>query len=356
MNWKKYIIPITIPILLISCQSKQDSTQAAKESEKLQEVASSEKQWTGIAISKSGRMFVNYPRWSENVPVSVAEIIDGEAIAYPDSLWNNYQDNNDSSFVCVQSVFVDKLDRLWVLDPANPMFRGVVERGPRLYQFDLNTDSLVRSYRFPSDIIPNDTYLNDIRIDEENNTAYITDSGTGGIITLNLKTGEANRRLSNHPSTKAETDRLTIGDITWMNSVNSDGIALSPDRKYLYYAALSGHTLYRVPTEALLTNTDQELGQQVEKVHEIHAPDGMLFGKNGNLYMASLETNAIYSFTNNGKYVELINSSDIKWADSFATDGNGNLYFTTSQIHLPVKDRTTYKIYKINPKKLLEHQ
>ncbi len=38
---------------------------------------------TGVTVSHEGRIFVNYPKWGDDVKFTVAEIIDGEAVAYP---------------------------------------------------------------------------------------------------------------------------------------------------------------------------------------------------------------------------------------------------------------------------------
>ena len=46
---------------------------------RLIEEATRTRQWTGIAVSPSGRVFVNFPRWSPDVPMSVGELgEDGE--------------------------------------------------------------------------------------------------------------------------------------------------------------------------------------------------------------------------------------------------------------------------------------
>jgi hypothetical protein len=46
---------------------------------------------TGVAVSREGRIFVNFPRWSPNVLVSVAEIISGgETKPFPDAEWNRW--------------------------------------------------------------------------------------------------------------------------------------------------------------------------------------------------------------------------------------------------------------------------
>jgi hypothetical protein len=91
----------------------------------LVEVATSDRQWTGVAVSKTGRVFVNFPRWQPTVTVSVGEIDDaGHVVPYPNESINRWSNDADpkESFVCVQSVYVDAKDRLWILDPANPLF------------------------------------------------------------------------------------------------------------------------------------------------------------------------------------------------------------------------------------------
>ncbi|HEV3100103.1 MAG TPA: hypothetical protein VGY75_10370 [Candidatus Udaeobacter sp.] len=59
-----------------------------------------------------------------------------------------------------------------------------------------------------------------------------------------------------------------------------DGIALDAKNGYLYYHALTAHTLYRIKTSFL---TDEKLGKselesKVENVGQTPAPDGMLEG------------------------------------------------------------------------------
>ena len=75
-------------------------------------VASFDAQVTGVAVAPSGRIFVNFPRWEQDVAVSVAEIgKDGTLRPYPDAEWNRWTDaaplSNPNHFICVQSVTVD---------------------------------------------------------------------------------------------------------------------------------------------------------------------------------------------------------------------------------------------------------
>ena len=80
----------------------------------LQEVASfPDKQLTGVGVStRSGRIFVNFPYWSDNHSISVAEIVNGQPKAFPNDEWNKAGPAG-SHFICTQSVVVDDQDNLW---------------------------------------------------------------------------------------------------------------------------------------------------------------------------------------------------------------------------------------------------
>jgi hypothetical protein len=103
--------------------------------------------------------------------------------------------------VCVQSVVVDDQDALWVLDPASPKTEAVVKGGPKLVKIDLAT-RVTQSVIFDEDVAPERSYLNDVRLDTKTGHAFITESGTGAIIVVDLKSGKARRLLASDPSTK----------------------------------------------------------------------------------------------------------------------------------------------------------
>ncbi len=335
-------------LILISCQPKQP---AKIDHPALKIVAQNSRQWTGVAVSKEGRMFVNFPYWSDDAPVSVAEIIEGRMVPFPDKTWNRRK--NEEAFQAVQSVFVDDRNYLWVLDTNNPKFEGVQPPGPHLYRFSLSDNRLARHYSFTEDVYNKNSYFNDVRIDTKNEKAYISDSGNGALVVLDLKTGDARRLFSEHPSVKAETDYLMCDGYIWKNSVDADGIALTPDGSYLYYIALSGHSLYRIPTAAL-NNKDlspEQLHEKVEKVMAVPATDGMLFDDDSNLWMGGLEDNSVNMLGTDGILYKVVQDSAIRWADSFAKDSAGNMYFTTSQIHLPPENRQEYTVVQLDPSK-----
>ena len=51
---------------------------------------------TGVTVSHTGRIFVNYPKWGDEVPATVAELRDGGEVAYPDQAWNDPSGDDDA--------------------------------------------------------------------------------------------------------------------------------------------------------------------------------------------------------------------------------------------------------------------
>lgn len=322
------------------------------------EVAHANRQWTGVAVSPDERIFVNYPRWSDDVPVSVVEIMkNGTERPYPNAEINYWRsgDSPQEHFVCVQSVVADEAGNLWVLDPANPKFQGVVKGGPKLIEIDLKTDTVLKTYSFDSNTAPDNSYLNDVRIDFTSGIAYITDSGLGAILVVDLKTGKSRRLLEKHHSTRSEDIVLTIEGHRWFRpdgsifSIHSDGIALTPDKHYLYYQSLTSRSLYRIATKWLRDEeiSQSQLADKVEFVAKSGVADGLEFDKKGNLYISSLEYNAIRRLTPENILEIVVQDDRISWPDSFAISKDGTLYFTTSQIHLGNKVTSPYRLFKI---------
>ena len=122
---------------------------------RLQLVASFEHQVTGVTVAADGRIFVNFPRWSEDAPVSVAEVTgDGQVKPYPNEEWNAWrnarknQTSPNDHFVCVQSVVADGRGSLWVVDAAAPATAQVVPGGPKLVRIDLRTNKVAQIIPF----------------------------------------------------------------------------------------------------------------------------------------------------------------------------------------------------------------
>lgn len=367
----KYMILALATLTLASCSSKERKTASEEYIDKktvgvlptenqpvLTKVAEFHgAQVTGVTVAQDGRMFANFPRWRENIPFSVVEVKpDGNHVPFPDKEWNTWNGKPQRNhFTCVQSV-VAHGNSLFVLDPASPNMEGVVGK-PMLYEFDLSTNKLANSWSFDANTAPKKSYLNDVRIDDAANKAYITDSGLGGIVVLDMATGKSSRVLADHPSTKAESVVLSVEKKPFLMKgaapkIHSDGIALDPEQDRLYWHALTGYHLYSVPTDALRGDVDEKaVEEKVSNMGVTPAPDGMIFDKNGNLYMADLERNAVSYRTPKGDMKILIQDERIKWPDTFTIDNKNNLIFTDSLLQdTPIGgsvENMTFNIYKV---------
>lgn len=326
-----------------------------EKSGQLVEVAQSPRQWTGIAVMPDGRIFVNYPRWSDDVPISVAELLpDGSVRPFPDMDWNGEKRGPGDRFVCVQSVVADREGHLWVLDSGNPKFAGVMPGAPKLLKFDVRNGRLLASIPYSTPVIVSTSYLNDVRIDTVRGVAYLTDSGAGALIVTDLKSGTSRRLLDGHPSAKAEDTDVIIDGVVWrlpggiVPRVHADGIALSPDRAVLYFQSLTGRTLYRITTEALRdpSLSPEELGKMAERVGATGIADGIEFSPDGTLYLTSLEDHSVKMLMPDGTARVVVRDSRLQWPDSLAVGPDGSVYVTSSRIHLR---SGPYGIYRFIP-------
>ena len=352
----KYIIVFVAGLMLFPSCNKQSKNES--DSDVLEEVATSENQWTGMTISKKGRIFVNFPRWSEDIEMSVGEIKkSGEIVPFPDKKWNSWNSdkkNPENYLVCVQSVVIDDKNHLWILDTGNPQFKGVIPYAPKLMKVDLKTGEVIDKIVFGFDVLKDNSYLNDLRINTKSKHIYITDSNDGAIVVYNYENGNIRRLLDDHFSTEPELP-LVINGKPWrtgggdLNFVASDGIALDKENEYLYYHALSGLSLYRIKTNTLEDTSIYKfsMGKHVEFVARTGASDGLIAGPDNEIYHSNVEENAIIRYNQNGSLDTVVKDQRIKWPDTFTFGTKGNLFFTTSQIHVKEPEQP-YKIFKID--------
>ncbi|MBC6991174.1 L-dopachrome tautomerase-related protein [Hymenobacter sp. BT491] len=304
-------------------------------------------QFVGVAVTHDGRVLADFPRWDYNPVYPIALVgSDNSVKPYPDASWCMWNDSVKNEpqkhWICPQSVHVDQKGTIWVLDPAAPGLKYTVVGGPKLVKIDPKTNKVVQTISFPESVVPRKAYLNDVRIDTQRNIAYITESGIGSLIVVDLASGKARKALSNHPSVKADKSLQLKADGHLMvdakgkpMQLNADGIALSRDFQYLYYMPLTSHKLYRIKTEALRNAalSDAQVGQQVEDLGTVPASDGLEIDASNNVYLTSFETNSLVRRTPAGKIETLVQDKRLQWPDTYSLTPNNELYVTTSAIH-----------------------
>ncbi|KAJ4305525.1 RNA polymerase II mediator complex subunit [Kalmusia sp. IMI 367209] len=340
---------------------------------------------TGIAVSRQGRKFSNYPPGLDanntndgsNGKYTVAELIGNYTERpYPNAEINsppggaiNYSTypatgaNYQNFLIGVQSVVLDAHDRLWILDTGraltpNSTLVPASYGGPKLLAVDLSTNQVVKTIVFPPTVAFADSYLNDVRFDlrpsltsSGQGVAYITDSSTegrNGIIIVDLGTAESWRHLDGTAEVRPQRGFVASvwgeplyyipgpGQPLSYTPFGSDGIALGADGEDLFWTAVGSRTLYSLSTERLRDRTlNSELQAQnaIRNRGEKGVSDGMETDTNGYIYAGNMEQNAI-SFFNpaNASSAAFVRDPRINWVDTMATGADGYLYFTVNQL------------------------
>lgn len=310
-------------------------------------------QVTGVSVSETNRIFVNFPRWTEDTAISVAELKDGEVQPYPDEEWNAWRNAKkdeitpDDHWVCVQSIVADQRGSLWVLDPAAPAQAHMVSKGPKLVRIDLATDKVAQVIAFDEDAAPQGSYLNDVRFSDDGKYAYITDSGVvGALLVVDIAAGKTVRLLDGHPSTqmkkglnvKVDGKELRRPDGRGVE-FSADGIELSKDGQYLYWQAIKDDELYRIPTAALTGPGMQgeDVSGQVEQYGTNGVNDGLLIARGTDkMYLSSVQDNSIkVRDLAEGPQAQarvVVQDERLRWPDTFSQGPDGTIYVTTSHI------------------------
>ncbi len=320
----------------------------------IEQVAAFDHQVTGVSVSENNRIFVNFPRWTEDTAVSVAELLpDGGLKPYPDAEWNAWRNakkdeiDPGNHWVCVQSVVADGRGSLWVLDPAAPAQSHLVSGGAKLVQIDLASDRVTRTIAFDEDVAPQGSYLNDVRFSPDGKYAYITDSGVvGAIVVVDLAAGKPVRLLDGDESTqmkkglnvKADGKELRRPDGRGVE-FSADGIELSDDGRYLYWQAIKGDTLYRIPTDVLhgAGMHGEDVSGSVEPYGLNEVADGLLIPRGTNvMLLTSVEVDAVRA-RDLGEGAQaairtVVQDERLRWPDTFAQGPDGTVYVTTSHI------------------------
>ena len=308
---------------------------------------------TGVTVSQEGRVFVNFPRWGDEVAFTVGEIRDRDLVPYPDLDFNQPDPNRPGDrLISVQSVVVDPANRLWLLDTGSVEFGPVTPGGAKLVGVDLKSDRIFQTIVLPPEVALPTTYLNDIRFDlrrGEAGLAFITDSSLSGpnaIIVVDLATEESWRQLDGHPSTTAVADFRPIveGDPFFLRPpgadpqpllVGADGIAIGAAGERLYYCPLSSRRLYSASVDALADRdlSTGEVAATVIDLGEKGASDGLESDSRDRVYITDYEHNAIRQRDPDGSITTLVHDPRALWPDTLSLATDGHLYFTANQLH-----------------------
>lgn len=305
----------------------------------------------GIGVDSAGNYYMSVPRWHPGIPATFnrIEMVDGKPLLVP---YPNKELNEEGNPEAMQSILgfeIDENDVAWILDQGHVCDAESVDGSQKIVIYDLRNNKLIDSIKIPDEISSyKASFLNDICVDNENGYAYIADSGIythplqGGIIVYNMKDHSLRRVLHQDKSTQ-DFPGFTFainGSVIYEGDpmrTGVDGITLSHDRKTLYYSPLTGHELFSIPTELLWDTSlsDEELSRAVKDCGSKHTnTDGMIADNQGRIWYTMLEHMGMgYYDPADGSMNEFVQDERMIWVDSPAFDNQGNLIFTTNQLH-----------------------
>lgn len=309
----------------------------------------------------SGRIFFNTHPFTQPerfADAFVFELVDGQPRPYPSA-------ELQPRLRGVLGMTVDRLDRLWLVAPP-----GLEDRPTRLMAFDLATNALVFEHELGEEA---GMFSQDLRVSPDGNTVYLADTGafflsSPALVVLDVPTKQARRLLAGHPSIEPQAFQIRTKDgpyvLAWglvTFSVGVDGLAVSHDGEWLYYATMSHDTLYRVPTAALRdpARSAEAVAAAVEVVGRKPLSDGIEIDAAGTVYVTDVENGGLAVVSPQGELQTLVKDSSITWADGVALAPDGAVLFTDSQIPAyidpllrpPAKERidaaAPHRIYRV---------
>src|SRR5262245_5437223 len=327
---------------------------APRPGELIEVATSDDALWTGIAVTPQGRKFVCHPRWVGPHEDSVVELFaDGRRRGFPDRDSNAWRPGAEiplpkNAWVCAQALRADG-EQLWLLDSGNPTFRKPVEHATKLAQVDVITRRFRQWIFFPPGVLESTSYLNDFCVDPSHTVAYVSDSGAGAILVADTDRRSVRRLLAGHPSTMAEEGVVPrVGGVELRYGpgpardagappmrIHVSALALDASGEWLYWQALVGKTLWRIPTAVLRDASlpPERVAAAVERVGETVVADGLAMDSDGNLYLAAIEKDAIVVRRPDGTLETLVSDPRLAWPHGLALGPDRTLYVTTSQIH-----------------------
>ncbi|CAG5125231.1 unnamed protein product [Candidula unifasciata] len=322
----------------------------------------------GIKVYK-GEVYVTIPRWfwPNGHPATLAKIVtvNNRTLLRPYPNWAAQKQGNCESIQFSQSMEIDSnKGHMYVIDTGR--VGNTLNLCPaKIIVYDLNTDNELNRYIMPADVVNRTTnYLNDIVLDYVNGSvryAYVTEANEGSLLVYDFQTRHG-YKLEDQ-SMKAEEGNasiITINGTDYSFPFPMNGIAMSPDFKYVYYSAVAAFGLYQVPTATLRKGTDKT---GIRRVGTRVSQTGGLTHGSKRLYYGASALNALYYWDIEQDVAEQklpldqvimktqlqLVKDDVKmqWPDTFGFDQEGWLWFVSNR--LPDFNRTVGMIDDGNP-------
>ncbi len=270
-----------------------------------------------IGIAPTGKMLMSGQPLG-NPQIKLVQVHDdGSYTPYPNDA---FAKGADSELQAVIAVKVDDNGIAWVLDMG----------ARKLIAIDTTTDTITRRITIDPDALTEFSFLQDFALDQKRNRIIIADMTQGDLksapepafVVVDLDSETAARVAQSHPSMMPDTE---------------DGFALNPitissDYQFVYYGALNGSTMYRVPA-ASFDGDASRVASSIEAFSSKSFNDGQTIDDEGNIYVADVQQNAFGVISPEGDF-RLIGRlpAGQSWTDGITVGPDGYLYSTANQL------------------------
>ncbi|SHM44003.1 Sugar lactone lactonase YvrE [Sphingobium sp. YR657] len=302
---------------------------------------------SGIAVI-DGRLFLSFPKHDgDHAGPVLAEWKDGKVQPFPNDLWANRTDADPSNhLISPHGLTADARGHLWAIDDGKVKGQPIPSGGAKLIGIDPVSGAILSKIILDRTTLPG-SHLNDLRIDLTHGTAgtaYISDSSFDGhhaLVVVDIASGRQRRVLADHASVHADPGFVTFLSGRPLRADPAkpsfpgggvDGVTLSRDGRRLYYAPLSSHRLYSLPTALLsdFTVDDAALGAAVVDEGEKGSADGLATDPWGRIYTTAGEQDAIFRRNLDGSFDLIARDPRFVWPDGIFADEH-YVYVTLGQ-------------------------
>lgn len=304
-----------------------------------------------LAVSENLSLYFSVHPAARTEGNQLLRIEDGIALPFPD------RQSQQSLFESVSSISIDKQDRLWAVDHGQFGFSE-----PKLLAFDAKTGETLFRHDFTSDEAPRGSMLQDVSVSDDGTTVFVADTSvwreSPALIIVTLSDSKVTRVLLDHPAIVSQQWQLesAVGNLTYYGGLISikpglDALQVSPDGRWLYLAAMSHDSLFRMSLD--------DLGNaplKPERYSDKPLSDALAVAASGRVFIADAEHGAIMQVDSRRRLTTLIQSTALRWPSAMTLSPDSWLYIGDSalpQVALQTQDikdaAAPFHIYRIRP-------
>lgn len=292
--------------------------------------------WDAVVALPDDRLVLEAPRWLGSAGPQLSISIQGSApVPYPDAGWNETEGDTASRFVALTGMTRAADGALWVIDSGVPNRDAPSIAPPRLIRIDTTSNQITKIIPISASALRSGSVTGGIAV--HGNRAYVPDSGSAGLIVVDLDSGSAQRFLDHVQGLAATRPIMAADGVVRARdgrplAIDASLIAVSPDGKWIYVQPYCG-PLYRIATSLFddPDSTSTALQESATLWYKTQALGGLTVGPDGTLYWSDVTTGSIDSYTEGRIPHHLITDPRLRWPGGLSLAG-GRLIVPAAQL------------------------